>query len=157
MALTYVLDETWTWLGVNVSSNPKKWSWGQVHQLRLEHPLERLGGPLLAPAGRRLGRGPFRAPGDADSIWTMHHAVLPTRSVALGPVVRYAVDLADLGHPMVGLAGGQSGHPGAVHYDDAMPDWLAGRARPLWLHRLSIAYHSEGTWQLHPAPSEPYP
>ena len=152
-----VLDETWTWLGLNVSSNPKKWAWGHLHQLRLEHPLERLGGPLLAPAGRRLGRGPFRAPGDADSIWTMHHALLPTREVALGPVVRYAVDLADLGHPMVGLAGGQSGHPGAVHYDDAMKDWLAGRARPLWLHRLSVAYHSEGVWQLHPAPPEPYP
>ncbi len=152
-----VLDETWTWLGVHVSSNPKKWAWGELHQLRLEHPFERLGGPLLAPAGRRLGRGPFAAPGDADSVWAMHHAALPTRSISVGPVVRYAVDLADLDHPQVGLAGGQSGHPGAPHYDDAIQDWLRGRARPLWLHRLNVSYHSRGIWQLHPLPPAPYP
>ena len=152
-----VLDETWTWLGVHVSSNPKKWAWGHVHQLRLEHPFERLGGPLLAPAGRRLGRGPFAAPGDADSVWAMHHAALPTRSVSIGPALRYAVDLADLDHPQVGLAGGQSGHPGAPHYDDAIQDWLDGRARPLWLHRLNVSYHSRGVWQLHPLPPAPYP
>jgi acyl-homoserine lactone acylase PvdQ len=72
-------------------------------------------------------------------------------------VVRYAVDLADLDHPWVGLAGGQSGHPGDEHYDDAIQDWLRGRARPLWLNRLIVAYHSRGIWLLHPPPPEPYP
>ena len=140
-----------------MSSNPRKWLWGNVHQLRLAHPLERLGGPFLATAGRRMARGPFPVPGDADSIWTMHDAGLPTRSVAIGPVVRYAVDLGDLDHPMFGLAGGQSGHPGARHYDDALQDWLRGRARPLWRHRLNVAYHSQGVWKLHPPPPGSYP
>ena len=143
------LENTWSWLGVNVSSNPRNWGWGKVHRLHLEHPFERLGGPLLSRLGRLLGRGPFPAPGDPDSVWAMHRRELPTPAT-VGPVVRYAVDLADPDHAQVGLAGGQSGHPGTPHYDDAASDWLRGRPRPLWMHRQNIAFHEQGRWELHP-------
>jgi penicillin amidase len=142
-----VLDETWSWLGVHVSSNPKKWTWGELQQLRLEHPFERLSGRLLRVVGRSLGRGPFAAPGDPDSVWAMYHGELPGE-VAVGPVARFAVDLGDLDHAQIGLAGGQSGQPGSAHYDDALAEWLRGRPRPLWTHARDLAYHGQGSWEL---------
>jgi len=145
------LDETWSFLRTQVSANPKKWTWGEVHQLRLRHAFERLGRGPLAWVGRRLGSGPFAVPGDPDSAWTMYSGELPDFATELGPALRYAVDLGDPDHALFGLAGGQSGHPGSDHYADALGDWLAGRPRPLWMHASDVSYHQRGTWELHPA------
>ncbi len=144
------LDDTWRYMRTHVSSNPRKWEWGRVHQLRLEHDFEKLGGGLVGWIGKRLARGPFAAQGAPDAVWTMHHRRLPTAQVEVGPALRYAVDMSDPGHAQVGLAGGQSGHPGDPHYDDALQDWLRGRARPLWMHWSDVAYHSTGDWEIRP-------
>lgn len=145
------LDETWSFMRTRVSANPKRWSWGAVHEVRLEHAFERLGSGTLGWVGRRLGSAAFAAPGDPDSAWTMFSAGLGDPSVALGPAFRYAVDLGDPDHALFGLAGGQSGHPGSAHYADALDDWLGGRPRPLWMHASDVSYHQKGTWELHPA------
>ena len=47
-----------------------------------------------------------------------------------------------------GLAGGQSGHPGSRHYDDALGDWLRGRPRTLWMHWIDVSNLEEGVWEL---------
>jgi penicillin amidase len=148
------LDETWNWLGVHLSPNPRKWRWGELHRLLFSHGFARQGRGLLAWVGRRLGRGPFPVPGDADSVWTMHHRDLPTQQVAVGPAFRYAIDLADPANAQFGLAGGQSGHPGAAHYDDAIADWLHARPRTLWMQRQTIEYYATGTWLLRPPHGE---
>jgi penicillin amidase len=144
------LEDTWSHMRAHVSPNPARWTWGRTRSLRLRHSFERLGGWQLRELGRRFARGPYAAGGDPDSVWSMYHAALPTDEVRVGPGLRYAVDLADPGHAQVGLAGGQSGFPGDPHYADALPDWLAGRARPLWMHRSDVAYHRRGVWELHP-------
>jgi penicillin amidase len=144
------LEDTWAHMRAKVGSNPQKWTWGRTHQLRLRHAFEEMGGPLLALVGRRLSRGPFPAPGDPESVWTMHHAQLPTDQLGVGPVMPFALDLADPRHPQVGLAGGQSGHPGDPRYDDALADWLVGRPRPFWMHWQDVAYHHIGVWELRP-------
>lgn len=145
------LEATWSWLNVRVSSNPSKWTWGRVHQLRLRHTFEELGGPILSRLGKSLGRGPFPAPGSADSIWTMHQVADPPFRAAVGPAMRFAIDLDDPHHLRVGLCGGQSGHPGSPLYDDALAEWLAGRPRPMWMHPLDLSYHEQGVWELSPA------
>ncbi len=145
------LDESWSFMRSRVSANPKKWNWGELHELRLRHAFERLGGGSLAWVGRRLGSGPFAAPGDPDSVWTMFNGDLPDEALELGPALRYAVDLGDPEHALFGLAGGQSGHPGSPHYADALADWLSGQPRPLWMHASDVSYHQKGTWELHPA------
>ncbi len=145
------LDETWSFMRSRVSANPKKWTWGEVHELRLRHAFERLGNGPLAWVGRRLGSGPFAAPGDPDSVWTMFNGDLPDGALELGPALRYAVDLGDPEHALFGLAGGQSGHPGSQHYADALADWLSGQPRPLWMHASDVSYHQKGTWELQPA------
>ena len=144
------LDETWATMRTQISANPKKWAWGEIHELRLVHEFERSGTGTLRWVGRRLGVGPFPVPGDPDSAWTMYHRALPDRALELGPGLRYAVDLGDPDHALVGLAGGQSGSSGSDHYADALADWLAGRPRLLWMHQSDVAYHQKGTWELLP-------
>jgi len=151
------LRETWDWLGQSVSANPRRWQWGELHRVRASHSFERMGSWIERIFGRWLGRGPYPAPGDADSVWTMHHATLPVREVGVGPVLRYAVDLADVDHARFGLAGGQSGHPGTAHYDDALADWLAGRPRPLWMNAADFERLAQGVWELRPSAGGPHP
>ena len=144
------LDETWATMRTQISANPKKWAWGEIHEVRLVHEFERSGTGTLRWIGRRLGVGPFPVPGDPDTAWTMYHGALPDLAIELGPGLRYAVDLGDPDHALVGLAGGQSGNSGSDHYADALADWLAGRPRPLWMHQSDVAYHQKGTWELRP-------
>jgi len=144
------LDETWATMRTQISANPKKWLWGEIHEVRLVHEFERSGAGSLRWVGRRLGVGPFQVPGDPDTAWTMYHRALPDRALELGPGLRYAIDLSDPDHALVGLAGGQSGSSGSAHYADALADWLAGQPRPLWMHQSDVAYHQQGTWKLLP-------
>jgi penicillin amidase len=146
------LADTWALLTIEVSGNPRRWTWGRVHQLELLHSFRSLAEGRLGWIGGMLGRGPYPAPGDPDSVWTMHHGgALPESRAVVGPGARYAVDLADLTRARVGLAGGQSGHPGSRFYDDGLAAWLAGEPRPLWIHPVDVAYHEAGRWELVPA------
>ncbi len=145
------LEKTWRFLQAEISANPRRWSWGKLQQLRVRHAFELLGGGRLRWLGRRLGRGPYPVGGDPDSLWTMYHSGLPMTGRGVGPVLRYAVDLADPGHAQFGLAGGQSGHYGSAHYDDALEEWLAGRPRTLWTEASELAHQQTGSWELYPA------
>ena len=144
------LAQAWGRLESAVSSNPAKWEWGRTHRLVLPHDFARLGRGPLAWLGRYLSRGPFPVAGDADSVWTMHHHSLPADETGVGPGFRYTIDLGDPDHAFFGLAGGQSGHPSSVHYDDALEEWLRGHPRPLWMHRGDIEHHASGVWELLP-------
>ncbi len=144
------LARTWRLLQAEVGTNPGRWGWGMLHQLRLHHAFEQLGQGRIRWLGRTLGRGPHPVGGDPDSIWTMYHGALLRTGAYVGPGLRYAVDLADPGHAQFGLAGGQSGHSGSAHYDDGLAAWLAGSPQTLWMHDSDVAYHRIGSWELRP-------
>jgi penicillin amidase len=144
------LEETWGWLASRLSANPAKWSWGRLHQLELPHAFRRLGsGPTWA-LGRMLSRGPFPAPGDPGSVWTMYSDGQDPFRPRVGPAFRLAIDLGDPLHARFDLCGGQSGLPGSEAYSDGIGDWLRGRPRVLWMHPADVAYHSTGGWELEP-------
>jgi penicillin amidase len=144
------LEETWSWLSSEVSSNPAKWVWGQTHRLQLSHAFERLGSRLTQVAGRALSPGAFGVPGDPGSVWVMHAEGRDPFRPRVGPAFRFAVDLADPDHSRFGLCGGQSGLPGAARYVDGVSDWVRGKPRILWMHPADVAYHAGGTWELRP-------
>ena len=144
------LVKTWRFLQAEVGTNPGRWGWGALHQLRLRHAFEQLGHGRIRWLGRALGRGPHPVGGDPDSIWTMYHGELLRKGAYVGPGLRNAVDLADPGHAQFGLAGGQSGHSGSEHYDDGLAAWLAGSPQTLWIHESDVAYHRVGSWELRP-------
>lgn len=145
------LEQTWSFLRTAISANPRKWTWGHIHELRLSHDFERRGEGSLPWIGRVFGRGPFPVSGDPSSVWAMFHQELPSKRAMVGPALRYVIDMGDANHARAALAGGQSGQPGSRHYDDLLEEWLTGGAAPLWMHRDDWAYHALGVWEVVPA------
>jgi acyl-homoserine-lactone acylase len=58
--------------------------------------------------------------------------------VWLVPAMRMVVDFG-LEEPLfLTICGGQSGNPASRHYDDGIPVWLNGEARPMPFHEENI-------------------
>jgi penicillin amidase len=102
--------------------------------------------------GRWFSRGPFPFPGDAN---TVEQAFLPHLStsgtVSILPGYRQVIDLADFDRSRFILSTGNSGIPGHPRYGDCIPDYLAGRLRPLLYSRAAVDAHTAQTLVLEPA------
>jgi penicillin amidase len=64
-----------------------------------------------------------------------------------GPSMRFSIDMAQPLQPVFTLAGGQSGNLLSPHYDDLLPAWRDGAARPIL---TTITHHLV----LHPVSGE---
>ncbi|RME43658.1 MAG: penicillin acylase family protein, partial [Chloroflexi bacterium] len=122
-------------LGPNMSD----WQWGRVNRLRLLHPLG-----IVPGLARLLNRGPYPAGGDPFTIWPNATRLQPYYDDFHSASYRMIVDLADLERSVAVCPPGQSGHPGSPHYADQLPDWLAGRHRPMLWQREGIGASAEG-------------
>jgi len=105
------------------------WSWGRVRPFTLRHPFggaNRLLDWLVDSESFPIGGGtetPFKQQFPRSDREHMHPAV--------GPVVRFTVDLSDPWAARYTLAGGASGWPGSPFYGNLLDDWRRGRDRPL--------------------------
>ncbi len=122
------------------------WPYGEVHSLRLSHPLGGL--PIL---GSRLERGPFPAVGSESTIaafsgpWFEGH-----EAVRVGPAGRWVVDLSNPDRSRVALLGGQAGHPFDRHYADQLPGFLVARSHPAAWSPEAVAAATVQTLRLVP-------
>ncbi len=88
--------------------------WGEVNEVRIQHPLG-LGGGIL---GWIFNPKPARLSGSTKSIRVV--------SRDFGQSMRMVVDLADLDATRLVLPLGQSGHLGSKHREDQYLDWQKG-------------------------------
>ena len=133
-----------------LGDDPRHWSWGAMHRLRLDHPLS--GVPLL---GRRFSRGSYPHGGDVNTVWqggyTVHDG--PDSSGGFSPAYRQVIDLADLDRSTFQLPTGNSGIPGHPRYGDCIEEYLQGRYRPLLYSRAAVERHTEHRLELEPVSS----
>ncbi len=128
--------------GVDIAT----WNWGALNLWTPSHPLSRA--PFI---GRFFKRGPFEMPGSAHCIgvftgsWNGDHV-----EVGHGASMRFVADTADPDRSLAVLPGGQSAHPFDVHFDDQIPIYLAGRARPIEWSESAIAEQTVSALHLHP-------
>lgn len=115
------LRETCAELSAHLGANPKRWHWGKLHTLTLNHALGRV--PLLKPA---LAIGPLAAGGDGMTINIGFYRHASPYAQSVGPALRMVVDFGDPQHSGYVLASGQSGHAGSPHYDDQTTLWRSG-------------------------------
>jgi len=106
-------------LGVDI----KRWQWGELHQLSLNHALSRL--PVLKPA---ISIGPIPTGGDGMTVNAAFYRHSNPYAQTVGPALRFVIDFGDLVHSGYILASGQSGHPRTCHYRDQIDHWR-GRER----------------------------
>jgi penicillin amidase len=97
--------------------------WGEIHRIRLPHPLARL--PLV---GRRLRFGDWSVSGNGETILKSGYGLTDERHFAgLVAVSRHVSDMADLDANYFVLLGGQDGWLGSTTALDQVALWREGR------------------------------
>lgn len=120
-ALESALAEIRTRLGPDESA----WRWGSLHVVEFRHPL----------GVKAWHRGPFERPGDAH---TVNATSGPAFRQTGGASYRQIFDLSDWDRSVITNVPGESGDPASPHYDDLVPDWLAGKYHPLPFSRPAV-------------------
>ncbi len=97
-------------------------NWGEMHRLRLAHPLSNL--PIL---GGRYEFGDLPIGGSTDTLMKTAHATTAERhTVRYGSNARHISDMADMDRNYFVLLGGQDGWLNSSTFLDQLPLWLAG-------------------------------
>ena len=138
-------------LRARLGADPSRWRWGALLRYRPAHPLG--GAPLVGPL---WSRGPYPGGGDTNTVSQSAYSIAETRNgvseVMLAPTYRQVIDLADFDRSTFMLATGASGIPGHPRYDDCIPDYLAGRQRPLLFSPAAVEAAAEARLALVPEP-----
>ena len=132
----------------------RDWLWGALLEYRPSHPLDGVPG-----IGRVFGAGPYPFGGDVNTVQQAAYTLHDTRegqgsgakSAVIAAAYRQVIDLADLDRSTFILATGGSGIPGHPRYLDCVPDYLAGRQRPLLFSPAAIERDAESRLALVPA------
>ncbi len=106
---------------------PAYWQWGDLRQLRLEHPIFK-----DHWLGRVFNAGPVPVGGDSNTV--LQAAAKPYEPLALThniPNLRAIFDVSNWSNSRFVLAGGQSGNPCDPHYEDLFALWQAGSGVPI--------------------------
>ncbi len=97
--------------------------WGEIHRLRLGHPLMHL--PLI---GRRYLAQDQPVGGSNETLMKTRHDVVRGRhAVKFGAQARHVFDLSDLDANYFVLLGGQDGWLGSTTFADHLSLWRSGR------------------------------
>jgi penicillin amidase len=126
---------------------PRRWRWGRLHQLPVEHALGR-----KKPLNLLFNAGVIEVGGDTDTV--LQAAYLPTepyRTKAWAPSWRQIMDLSDWDASTGIHYPGQSGHPGSRHYRDLLGDWARNRQHPLPWSSAAVDAVARSTLVLTPA------
>jgi penicillin amidase len=110
-----------------LGKDPKRWQWGQLHQVRLIG--QPLGGLSSASVLHWLtNEGPIGVGGGSSVVNAMGwDAASGSFGVTEAPSLRMIVNLGDLDGSRWVNATGQSAHPGQGHYLDQLDDWVRNR------------------------------
>jgi penicillin amidase len=109
-------------------ADPARWHWGDVQQVRFDHPLAAAFSPL-API---LSRGPFAGRGDNDTVRLCWRGATNGILAPVGSAFWRAVyDLGDWSRSVGSHTPGQSGHPASRHYADRIDGWLGDSPSPI--------------------------
>ncbi len=107
--------------------DPRRWAWGDVRPLRLQHLLSDV--PVIGPS---LGLGPIAVGGDLNTVGMCASAPLdPFAAPVATATMRMVVEVGRWDEAVFVLAGGQSGNPTSVHYDDQLQAWQHGAGVPI--------------------------
>jgi penicillin amidase len=100
-------------------------TWGDLHQLKLAHPLGKA----------EFALGPVPRPGDANTVNATSGANFRQTN---GASWREVLDVGNWDRSMITNVPGESGNPGSRHYADLLSDWAAGRYHPLPFSRKAV-------------------
>lgn len=129
-----------------LGENPKQWRWGDLHQIRFEHPLlfmapEALQKDMKMPAYPRGGSG-----NTTNNTSYRANDFL----VRAGASFRMVVDVGNWDAALATNAPGQSGDPRSRFYDNLLENWATESQFPLLFSKTAIEKHKAFTITLNP-------
>ena len=131
-------------LSAKQGTDPRRWSWGEIHTVYFRHALD--GAPGTAGL---LDRGPIERPGDGDVVQATEYADGSFEQTA-GASYREIFDLSDWDNSVAINVPGQSGQPGSKHFDDLLRLWSSGQYFPLRYSRNAVDAVTTDLLILHP-------
>jgi penicillin G amidase len=127
---------------------PRRWRWGRLHSLPIDHVLGR-----KKPLNLLFNAGSVEVGGDTDTVLqTAYIAGQPYRARGWAPSWRQIVDVGNWDACTGIHFPGQSGHPGSRHYRDMVGDWTRNTQQPLAWSPDAVAAAARSTLVLTPAP-----
>ena len=109
------------------------WRWGEVHQLKMQHPLGR-----HEALDFLLNIGPFPRPGSTGTLDNSEYRFAEPFASVVGPSMRQIVDLCDLEHSLSIITTGESGQRLSRHYKDQTLPWLNHEYHTLVLDKSDV-------------------
>jgi penicillin G amidase len=124
--------------------DPQHWSWGALHQQSFRHPLDAQ--QAVAPL---FDRGPVARSGDGGVVQATSFTDGSFDQTG-GASYREIFDVGDWDNSVAINVPGQSGQPGARHYDDLLPLWSTAGYFPLKFSRAAVDQVTTDTLILQP-------
>ena len=135
------VEKGWASLGQELPT------WGQLHDVHLQHPLaEKLPADFAALATVK-GRG---SAGDGSTVYARWWPTLENMNVTGGSSFRAVVDVGNWPAGVASLGPGQAGSPGDRHYRDLYDLWLNNVPVPLAFDSQHVEGVAETVFQLVP-------
>jgi penicillin amidase len=129
-----------------VAGAPRRWRWGRLHTLPIEHVLGR-----RKPLNLLFNAGSVEVGGDTDTVMqTAYISADPYRTRGWSPSWRQIIDVGSWDACTGIHFPGQSGHPGSRHYRDMTRDWLRNRQRQLAWSPAAVQAATRATLVLTP-------
>jgi penicillin amidase len=149
-ALEETVDELTALLGADIAA----WTWGNLHQVLLRHPLSGRG-----ELGRLFDKGPVPVPGDLTTLNNSSFDMCRDARAwwaTSGTGYRLEVDLGERPPAAWSITGeSQSALLGSPHYDDQRTDWIEGRVHRVPLDRAEVEAIAVHTSRLEPGRDAP--
>jgi penicillin amidase len=134
-------------LGSVLGPDPKKWTWGKVHQLELVHPIRRKG------MGKGiLGGGSHPMGGSGETLYRAVYEYHQPFGVVISASLRMVADLADHDRILAVLPGGVSARRFDPHFKDQVRAFMRGDRIYWWFSDRAIKENTRHTLWLNPAP-----
>jgi penicillin amidase len=109
-------------------------NWGEMHRLRLAHPLS-----FLPVIGERFRFGEYGVAGSTETLMKTAHAPTNERhATRYGANARHVSDLSDLDSNVFVILGGQDGWLNSTTFLDQVPAWREGRYVPMPLRLETV-------------------
>lgn len=114
--------------------DPATWRWGDLHRVRIAHPLARI--PAIAAAFPAIdGEG---SGGDSYTVMARWLGDGPSWRVGGGASYLQVIDVGAWDNSLMLNLPGQSNDPRSPHYRDQYAPWCAGRMLPMPFSRAAV-------------------
>jgi len=119
----------------NYGKSIDQWAWGNIHQLRLTHPI---GENWFLNWLFKLNIGNFPAPGSQNTVNCGAYEIQNPQTDSIGPSVRFIFPFDDVETVYSVIPGGQSGNPKSNNYADQIELYLTGKYKKETIDKLTI-------------------